>query len=193
LTEARSGSILSSKENPMLTIRTERLDLVAAGIDHLEAELDSPLRLGSLLGAHVPEDWPPGEYDRPAIEFFRARLIENPGSLGWYSWYALERAAGGQPATLVGAGGYFGPPSAEETVEVGYSISVGFRGRGFATELVRALVARAFLEAGIRRVIAHAFPGNAGSVKVLERTGFVPVGPGREPGTVQYAQVRPIP
>lgn len=177
----------------MLTIRTERLDLIAADIDLLEAELESPRRLGSLLGALVPEDWPPGEYDRPAIEYFRTRLIENPGAVGWYGWYALERAAAGQPASLVGAGGYFGPPDAERTVEVGYSVSAGFRGRGFATELVRAFVARAFSEAGVRRVLAHTFPSNAGSVRVLERAGFTLAGPGREPGTILYAQSRPAP
>ncbi len=171
----------------MLMIRTERLDLVAASIDYLDAELESPLRLAALLGARVPEGWPPGEYDRPAIEFFRARLAENPEAVGWYGWYAVERGGEGRPATLLGAGGYYGPPSADGTVEVGYSILPVFQGRGFATELVRALVARAFSTTGVARVIAHTFPGNAGSVKVLERSGFVPVGPGREPGTVQYA------
>jgi len=175
----------------MLMIRTERLDLLAAAIDHLDAELESPSQLAALLGARVPEGWPPGEYDRTAIEFFRARLAENPEAAGWYGWYAVERAGEGRLATLLGAGGYYGPPSADGTVEVGYSILPGFQGRGFATELVRALVARAFATAGVTRVIAHTFPGNAGSVKALERSGFVLVGPDREPGTVQYAQSRP--
>jgi RimJ/RimL family protein N-acetyltransferase len=175
----------------MLKIRTERLELFAASIDHLAAELESPSRLAALLNALVPEGWPPGEYDRPAIEFFRARLSENPEAIGWYVWYAVERAGEGRPATLLGAGGYFGPPDADGAVEVGYSILPGFQGRGFATEFVRALVARAFSTAGVARVIAHTFPGNAGSVKVLERSGFVLVGPGREPGTMQYARSRP--
>jgi ribosomal-protein-alanine N-acetyltransferase len=176
----------------MMIIRTGRLDLVAATSAHLEAELVSPARLGSLLGANVPEGWPPGEYDRPAVEFFLARLTENPGAEGWYGWYAIERAADGRPATLVGAGGYFGPPGDDGTVEIGYSILPDFRGRGFATELVQALIARAFATPGVGRVIAHAFPENIGSAKVLERTGFVPAGPGREPGTVRYVQPRPV-
>ena len=175
----------------MPIIRTERLDLVAATSAHLEAELASPARLGALLGADVPDGWPPGEYDRPAVEFFLARLTENPAAEGWYGWYAIERAADGRPATLVGAGGYYGPPDPERTVEIGYSILSAFQGRGFATELVRGLVARALGTSGIGSVIAHAFPENAASVKVLERAGFVEDGPGREPGTVRYVQPRP--
>lgn len=175
----------------MISMTTERLDLVAATLAHLEAELESPRRLEAMLGAQAPEGWPPGEYDRPAIEFFRDRLAENPAAEGWYGWYAIERAAGGEPNVLVGAGGYFGPPGADGVVEVGYSILPDFRGKGYATEIVRALVARAFETPGIARVIAHAFPSNAGSIKVLERAGFSAAGPGREPGTVLFVLDRP--
>ena len=50
-------------------LETERLRLAAATLDHLHAELESPKALGHLLHARVPEGWPPGEYDRTAIEF----------------------------------------------------------------------------------------------------------------------------
>jgi RimJ/RimL family protein N-acetyltransferase len=177
----------------MIAIRTERLDLVAAALVHLEAELESPQRLEAMLSAHVPEGWPPGEYDRPAIEFFRDRLAENPAAEGWYGWYAIERPAESGEAVVVGAGGYFGPPDADGVVEIGYSVLPAFQGRGYATELVGALVARAFATPGIARVIAHTFPGNAGSIKVLERAGFAAAGPGREPGTLRFVQERPSP
>ncbi len=49
---------------------TGRLLLVAATPDHLRTELDSPSKLGFMLNADVPADWPPGEYDRKAQEFF---------------------------------------------------------------------------------------------------------------------------
>lgn len=173
----------------MFPIRTERLDLVAATVAHLEAELASPASLSSLLAASVPAGWPPGEYDRPAIEFFHRRLGEDPGAVGWYSWYAVRRPADGEPATVVGAGGYFGPPGDDGTVEIGYSVVAGFRRRGFAAELVRALVSRALATPGVTRVIAHTHPDNCASVKVLERCGFSLVGPGEEPGTVQFACV----
>ena len=93
----------------MLTICTGRLELVAATPDHLDAELRSPSDLARLLDAVVPAGWPPGEYDRQAIEFFRARLAEDRASEGWYGWYAILRSSEGRGGTVVGAGGYSGP------------------------------------------------------------------------------------
>ena len=167
-------------------LETERLRLAAATLDQLHAELESPQALGHLLHARVPEGWPPGEYDRPAIEFFRSRLIEDPEAVGWYGWYAVRKAEGLEPAVVVGACGYFGPPDADQTVEIGYSVVPAFQGCGYATEMVRALVARAFSAPAIARVIAHTSLENKASIKVLEHCGFRRVGPGREPGTIQF-------
>lgn len=167
-------------------IQTERLELVAATLAHVEAELESAATLGKLLGADVAASWPPGEYDRSAMEFFRARLSESPGAAGWYGWYAVLRPGENERATVIGAGGYLGPPGPEGIVEVGYSIAPEYQERAFATELVRALVGRAFSTAGVVGVIAHTGSGNAASMKVLERSGFLLVGAGAEPGTMQY-------
>jgi ribosomal-protein-alanine N-acetyltransferase len=174
-------------------LRTERLDLLPATLAHLDAELESPEALGLLLGARVPSGWPPGEYDRGAIEFFRERLAADPSSLGWYGWYALRREAG-EPAAVVGAVGYLGPPGPEGTVEIGYSIAPEFEAQGYATEIVVALVERAWSIPAVERVIAHTQPGNLGSIKVLERAGFQRLGPGGEPGAVEpdeYETLRP--
>jgi len=173
----------------MEPIRSGRLELVVATLAHLDAELESPEALGRILGAAVPAGWPPGEYDRAAVEFFRARLSADPAALGWYAWYAIDRSK--EEARVIGAAGYLGPPDSGGTVEVGYSIAPEFQAQGFATEIVQALVARAWSVPEVSRVIAHARPENAGSVKVLERSGFRWVGPGGEPGAVEYERVRP--
>jgi len=170
-------------------IRTRRLDLVPATSTLLDADLLSAEALAHLLGASVPASWPPGEYDRSAMEFFRARLSENPDAVGWYGWYAVHRPV----AVLIGFGGYFGPPGADGAVELGYSIVPEARGLGFATELVQALLARAFSVPEVVRVIAHTTPTNLGSIAVLKRCGFSFIGPGSEPGTVQYGIARPTP
>ena len=175
----------------MQIIRTRRLDLVPATLALVDADLQSPEALTRLLGAFVPASWPPGEYDRSAMEFFRARLSENPDTVGWYGWYAVHRPDAPAAAVLIGAGGYFGPPGADGVVETGYSIVPESRALGFATELVQALVSRAFSVPGVVRVIAHTSPANIGSVTVLERCGFSVVGPGSDPATVQYSTARP--
>jgi ribosomal-protein-alanine N-acetyltransferase len=168
-------------------IHTPRLDLVAATVDHLRAELDAPERLGALLGVVVPPGWPPGFYDRDAMTFFHARLAEGgAGAVGWYGWYALLRAAEGRPATLVTGAGYFGPPLADGTVEIGYSAVPDHRGRGYTTEVVQALTARALAAPGVLRVVAEVHEENVASLKVMDRCGFHRIGAGRDPGHHRY-------
>ncbi len=58
-----------------------------------------------------------------------------------------------------------------DTVEIGYWLFVGSRGRGVATRAVGALVEDAFAQ-GIRRVEAHVRLENTASERVLERLGF---------------------
>lgn len=147
-----------------------RLDLIATTPAHLEDELAGAANLGAMLDAEVPASWPPGEYDRDAMAFFRDRLVEGgEAAAGWYGWYAIDRSAA--PAQLVGAGGYFGPP-ADGRVEIGYSIAPEFHRRGYATELVEALVARAFAIDGLDTVIAHTTRANPASIGVLKKCGF---------------------
>jgi RimJ/RimL family protein N-acetyltransferase len=171
-------------------MRTVRLELVPTTLAHVEAEMESPDALGRLLGASVPAAWPPGEYDRSALEFFRARLAEDPASVGWYGWYAVRHFDDGR-SVVIGAAGYLGPPGSDGTVEIGYSIVPDFQAQGYATEIVQALVSRVWSVPAVHRVIAHTYPSNVGSIKVLERCGFKPSGPGGEPGTVQYEKLRP--
>lgn len=174
-----------------LHLRTERLDIIAATVDHLRAELESPERFAAMLGAVVPASWPPGEYDRAAQEFFLDRLLQaGPAGVGWFGWYAVRRATDGTLPTLVAGGGYFGPPGEEGTVEIGYSSVPEWTGRGYATELAGALVARAVSMPGVRRVIAHTDQANAASIRVLSRCGFVEVGTGAEPGNLRFEWVR---
>jgi len=163
-------------------IPTARLDLVAARLDHLSAELESPHRLTDLLGAQVLSSWPPGEYNRNAISFFHDRLIEGgEGVAVWYVWYAIRRATHDIPPVVVACGGYFGPPSPDGTVEIGYSVVPEWRRHGYATELVRGLSKRAFDTPSVRRILAEADVENMASIGVLTRCGFRNMGTGREP------------
>lgn len=124
------------------------------------------------LGVRIPEDWPPGEYDRDAMEFFIEKLTQGGAEAeGWYGWYAIRRAMDEEPATLIGGCGYMGPPDGAGTVEVGYSISERWRGQGLAQEAVAALAEQA-LRNGARKVIAHARRDNPGSIAVLLKCGF---------------------
>jgi RimJ/RimL family protein N-acetyltransferase len=167
-------------------IRTRRLDLIPATVALLDAELESPHTLASLLGGGAPDGWPPGEYDASAMKYFRDRLAEDPDALGWYGWYALLRSEAGGASVLIGAGGFLGPPDADGAVEIGYSVLRGFEGRGYATELVCALLQHAFATGQVRRIVAHTARSNLGSIQVLERAGFRLAGHGQDRETLEY-------
>lgn len=174
-------------------MRTARLDIVAATVAHLRAELESRQRFAELLGAEVPASWPPGEYDRSAQEFFLDRLEQTgPAGVGWFGWYAIRRAEARARTTLVGGGGYFGPPGEDGTVEIGYSLVPEWTGHGYATELAGALVARAAAMPEVRRVIAHTDEKNAPSIRVLARCGFARMGAGKEPGSLRFEWSRQV-
>jgi len=159
-----------------LRIETQRLTLIPQTLEHLRIELEEPSRLGALLGARVPEGWPPGEYDRDAMEFFRSKLESDPQLYdGWLGWYVVTRDV---TPTLIAGAGFMGPPE-DGAVEIGYSVVAEARGAGYATEIVGALVRRAFESDSVQRVVAETAATNEASQRVLERNGFTPEGPGR--------------
>jgi RimJ/RimL family protein N-acetyltransferase len=169
-----------------LSFRTQRLELVAATLEHVLAEFSGRGALAALLKVQVPSSWPPGEYDRDALEFFKSKLESaSPEEHGWYNWYVISLGTSGFGQSLVAGAGYFGPPS-RGTVEIGYSVVPEARGQGYATEIVEALVAHAFKSQRVRSIIAHAQDTNEASSSVLRRCGFRAVGPGLAAGSTRY-------
>jgi [ribosomal protein S5]-alanine N-acetyltransferase len=83
-----------------------------------------------------------------------------------FSFLAVTERDGG---ALVGDAGLY--PLGED-VELGYTLARSAWGRGYATELGRALVVHAFEVLGAPRVVAQVEPGNAGSRRVLEKLGM---------------------
>ena len=162
---------------PLIT-HTPRLLLLAASRALLTAELHKPRYFPVLLGAALPADWPPGEYDRPAMEYFLECLTAGGrDAAGWYGWYALRKAEGDTPRTLVGAGGFLGPPDAAGTAEIGYSIAADWRGQGLGTELVAGLVQQAAATGVVSQLLARPDAANLAARRVLLGNGFELTGP----------------
>ncbi|GAB3946326.1 GNAT family N-acetyltransferase [Spirosoma harenae] len=142
----------------------------------LEAELSGAHSLAKLLNVAIPTDWPPGEYDQGAIQFFLDQLSTGgQGAEGWYAWYVISYPTNAIPATLVASGGYFGPPTTEGTLEIGYSVSEEWRRKGIATELVETLINHGWKQTGVKQIIAHTLPDNQASIGVLTKNGFLQI------------------
>jgi [ribosomal protein S5]-alanine N-acetyltransferase len=83
------------------------------------------------------------------------------------------------------------------TLNLGYWTHPELQGRGYASEFVPAVVDWAFLDAGVRRLVAGVAPQNVASHRVLQRLGFAPfetrtVGkPGRRLQNVRYLKLGP--
>ncbi|MDI1252321.1 GNAT family N-acetyltransferase [Thermomonas sp.] len=175
-----------------MDLRTNNITLIVSTLAHIRIELETPELLGELLCATVSSEWPSGEYDRDAMEFFRTCFEEGgKAAEGWYGWYAIRDADETSPSTLVGAAGYFGPPDANGTVEIGYSVLPEWQRNGYATQMTDALVKNVFSMPHVERVIAHTTEENPASIAILVRCSFAATGSGREPGTVRFECTRP--
>ena len=171
----------------LLPLRTRRLDLVPATAAHLRAELSDRAAFARMLGARIPDAWPPPLYDRPAVKYTLKKLIAAPQRAGWSTWYLLLRQD--SAPVLAGVCGFKGPPQ-EGVVEVGYSILQRFQRRGLATEATAALVRWAFFRPRVELVIAHTLSELTPSMRVLEKLGFTQRGTPLEEGAIRFEVTR---
>lgn len=165
-------------------IMTDRLTLVPATLALARAELSDRGEFACLLGALVPGNWPP-ESAADALPMFLSWLEASPDRVGWFGWYALASSGDAGPPTLVGGGGFLGPPH-DGAVQIGYSLLPEFQRRGYATEMVVGLVRWAFGQPGVHVIAAETEWANPASVRVLEKVGFRPAGAAAVPGGARY-------
>lgn len=179
------GKILVAVK-PLPPLRTRRLTLVPATAAHLRAELSDRGAFARLLGARVPDSWPPPLYDRAAMKWTLKRQRAGPQK-GWSTWYLLLQTDA--TPVLVGICGLTGPPRAG-VVEVGYGILQRFQRRGLATEATAALIRWAFSHPPVVTVIAQTLPELAPSIRVLEKLGFTQRGAPLEAGAIRFEVTR---
>ena len=151
----------------------------------LRAELAGRDALARALAVEVPDAWPPELYDADAIEWTLRALGDrhDGGPFGFY-YFILRRDAHGASTngTLIGAGGFKGPPDARGAVEIGYSVLAAYQRRGYASEAVRAWLALAFADPRVQLVVGQTLEGLVPSIGVLERAGFSYAGDGDDAG-----------
>ena len=100
---------------------------------------------------------------------------------GYGRWQVLEKELGerAQPIGFAGLKYLVGEgPGGCDEVDLGFRFLPDRWGRGYATECGRALVDFGLRELGLTQIVAYAHPDNGGSLRVLEKLGFVPDGTG---------------
>ncbi|MEM9602365.1 MAG: GNAT family N-acetyltransferase [Pseudomonadota bacterium] len=148
-----------------LAFNTARLR-VGPWRDLAEAALDRPLNaiVAETLTARVTAALPPGwqgAYDGVRADRW---ISEREGECTCLLGVDRECA---QPVALV-----LLFPESTRSLRLGYLLHERSWGQGYATELIRGLIA-ACHDAGIDRVSGGVAPENAASARVLEKAGFV--------------------
>ena len=131
-------------------------------VEHVEALIEGDDVFAGRFGMPVA----PGYLDFPeALPRTRDELANGMPS-EWYSHLIIDVDTN----TVVGFGGYKGPPTDGE-VEIGYSIAPGWQQRGHATAAAQLLIEKA-RAAGVTRVCAYTLPDTNPSTRVLTRCGL---------------------
>jgi RimJ/RimL family protein N-acetyltransferase len=152
-------------------VRTSRLDLTPLSADAIEALLEGDeARAERLTGARFRRPAPP-PYMAEAFPVVRDRLRAHPSEASWWNWLIVARESG----EAVGSVAFGGPVGSEGAVLVGYAMYPDHEGRGYATEAVRAMIAWAFAQPGVREVRALAPVWNTPALRVAENVGMRPV------------------
>jgi RimJ/RimL family protein N-acetyltransferase len=93
---------------------------------------------------------------------------QDPGNpLGF--WAAVERSSG---RVIGGAVLIHAPINGGNPVEIGYNFARDAWGKGYATEVARALLRHGFKRANLANIVAVIVPDNHASRRVLEKIGM---------------------
>jgi RimJ/RimL family protein N-acetyltransferase len=142
-----------------------RVGLRAGTVELMDAAIAGDAELAAELGHPVTPGWC-GFTE--ALAPTRDGLAADPGRATWGVRFFLAD----EPPTLVGWGGFKGPPT-NGVVELGYEIAPSRQRQGLASGAVAAMLAEAFAAAEVEIVIAHTQPEPNASNRLLEKAGFV--------------------
>lgn len=166
-----------------MVMQTDRLDLVAATLEIVTADLHQRELLPALLGAEIGAGWPPPLMDVRAMQHLKQSLGNESMREGWGAWYWVLRSL----RQLIGISGFKNRPI-NGAVELGYSVLPQFQKRGLATEAIAAMVDWAFAH-GAECVFAETLPELAASQRVLIKNGFARAIESSDPGVLRFERV----
>ncbi len=155
-----------------IRVRTERLDLAPLTLEEIEALLAGDgARLRELTGVLFPRPAAPPPYMTDPLPEVLERLRARPAEAPWWNWLVFER----ETRRAVGSVSFGGPPDESGAVLIGYAMYEQFEGHGYATEAVKAMIAWAFQQAGVKQVRTLAPVWNTPALRVAENAGMRPV------------------
>jgi RimJ/RimL family protein N-acetyltransferase len=158
-------------------IESKRLSLRLLGVLEMEALLRGERSTAErLLECRITDD---ALLDRMPLAARLEQVRANPAAQPWLLRAMVDRAS----RTMIGHIGFHSPPRpqylaaiAPDGVEMGYTVYVPFRRRGYATEAVLALMHWAYTQHEQRCFVLSISPQNLASTAMAESLGFTPCG-----------------
>ena len=155
-----------------LRVSTERLELAPLTLHEIEALIAGDGgRLRDLTGVLFPRPAAPPPYMADPLPEVREHLSARPDDAPWWNWLMFER----ETMRAVGLVAFGGPPDEAGAVLIGYAVYEQFEGHGYATEVVRAMIAWVFQQPGVKQVRTLAPVWNTPALRVAENVGMRPV------------------
>jgi ribosomal-protein-alanine N-acetyltransferase len=123
-----------------------------------------------IMVQYTPDD--PWKGIEDAYEFLRFTnwLYRDIEDRKWFRYYfaVIEKSLG----KLIGYCGIGGPQFDRTLTEVLYGIDNEYWGKGYATEITKALLKYGFNELGLSKIVGFAEKENIASLRVLEKAGL---------------------
>ncbi len=115
----------------------------------------------------------PRPYKESDFEEWFTKQQASTEQLGMPAHFAIRPAS----EKMIGGVGFIElEPGKCHRAEIGYWLAKPYWGRGIMTAVVRQVAELGFEKFGLVKLTAHVFAGNAASVRVLEKCGFVQEG-----------------
>ena len=155
-------------------IETDRLILRPVDAALARAMLENRKAATELAGAVFHGEFP----DTVLADMLPAHaddLDSGRAVVGWGLWVVVYKTI----RMVVGGVSFKGPPNPLGEIEVGYNVVRAHRRRGLAVEGTGALVAWALRDSQVGRILAQCDETNLGSIRVLEKLGFLRLPAGR--------------
>src|SRR2546429_3570308 len=153
----------------MAVINTDRITLIPAMIEFVELLIaEEYARAGKLLDVSVPHGWPSDVEARDGLHHHLQAMKDDAREGLWRIRLIVLR----ETRTVAGSINLKGQPRESGDVEIGWGVNPEYRRQGIATESAREVIAWAFDQEGVRRIIATIPEDNIASRRVAERLGM---------------------
>lgn len=149
-------------------ITSDRLIAKALSIEELSVFIAAPAAFAAKMKINIP----PGEPDEALIDAITNFLLPNAINAGEdYLFFTLWLIIEKETPNMAGSFCFHGKPE-NGKVEIGYGINALFQGRGYVTEVLKAVTDWARKRDDIQLLIAETDHGNIASIKALEKAAF---------------------